>query len=160
MSGVLRWVLLLPSIAVAWYLGVISAISIYSVKEKFCPPEYITSSLCYAPWSRAVNNFVFMLGPAIAAFLIVLLPSLLAPRYKKAISTIIYSGGVIAAGYLAFRGNIGGIEIRGFISSAAAGALATFTVHRRLANPLTCHSSGWPSPHLVKPTVAVGHRLI
>ena len=25
--------------------------------------------------------------------------------------------------------------------------------------PLTCRSSGWPSHRLVKPTVAVGHRL-
>ena len=25
--------------------------------------------------------------------------------------------------------------------------------------PLTCRSSGWPSHRLVKPTLAVGHRL-
>lgn len=135
MASIARWLLMIPSIAVAWFLGIFSAFGIYVIDEKLCPPEYIISGDCFAPWSRTVHDLAFMVGPAIAAFLIVLLPSLLAPKHKKPISIIIYIVGVLVATYMLLDIGIGtdGREVRGFIAATVAGALGTFIVHKYLA---------------------------
>lgn len=101
---ILRWILTVPSAFAGFYLGVFIALVIYSVDEWLCPPEYLVSGMCYAPWSSFVKDMALVVGSLICGSLVVLFPTLIAPSLRKKIAFFAYALGIVASMYWLFHG--------------------------------------------------------
>lgn len=100
MINVIRWVCVIPAAYLGYYLALIGGMASIVLAESFCPPEDVVSGLCTSDYMRLVEKILFAVFPAIAAILVVLLPTLIAPSKKVAVATTCYAVGSIAAIYM------------------------------------------------------------
>ena len=96
----LRWLLLLPAVFLAWQISLLTGIAIFAVAESFCPQEQMVSDLCTAPWFRWAEAGVFMFGAALAATLMILTAVWLAPSHRTRVAWSVFIAGFLLAGYL------------------------------------------------------------
>ena len=90
----LRWMLVVPSGILGWYLGMIVAMLIYKANQALCPARYLVSGVCAAPWSIYVEKMAFFIGGGVVGALVVLLPALMAPNHRKQVALIAYGLGL------------------------------------------------------------------
>lgn len=72
----------------------------YIAMESLCPEEEIVSEMCVASYMNLVEDMVFVIFPSLAAILVVILPALVAPRYKSYIAGFALLAGSGAAIYM------------------------------------------------------------
>jgi hypothetical protein len=134
MPAWLRWLALVPAAAVGWYGSLIAGFGARSVLTSFCPSDKIISGLCTAPWYAPAEDALICAFAGIAAALIVILPTLVAPSRKVTVAFMVLLLGSLVAVVM-------GSQIRAFgpmISAVLAGALAAMFLRRRylaLPNP-------------------------
>lgn len=122
----IRWLLTLPMAVVGWYIAIIVGMLLLSVAESFCPPEAMVSGACTASWFPTVSRLVFCLATGLAAALVVLLPTLVAPRGRRRVAWIAFGLGLFAALLMA-----GAVKAYAeFASAVFAGTLAALWVSR------------------------------
>lgn len=130
---IFRWVITIPSAIVGFYIGLTVGYLIHSAGEKACPAEKIISGHCVAPWMRVVTEVAVALGSAIAAFLVVLLPFLVAPAYKLHVAMVAFIGGLSVAIYFIIAGDVSSMLLP-FVFAFFAGIVAlwfTRKLHKR-----------------------------
>lgn len=95
----LRWLLLVPSAFIGWYVGLIIALVIDRAHKAICPTHYLVSGMCHAPWSPLVQDSAIIIGSILAGALVVLLPAVLAPNHRKRVAWIAYGLGLLYSVY-------------------------------------------------------------
>jgi len=93
--------LLLPAAYLGYHLALIGGMVVHALAESFCPPEAVVSGLCSAAYFRQVEKVLSIVFPGIAAVLVVLLPSVIAPTRKTAVAAAFLLLGGSVAVYLA-----------------------------------------------------------
>jgi hypothetical protein len=85
-----------------------------------CPAESMVSGACIAPWFRYAEAAIFCVSVALAAFLVVVLPALVAPRWRSAVAWVAFVAGLMVAVYfVAYTAAV--LE---FVSALIAGLLS------------------------------------
>jgi len=95
----LRWLLLVPSAFIGWYVGLIVALVIHRAHKAICPAHYLVSGMCHAPWTPLVQNSAIIIGSILAGALVVLLPAVLAPSHRMRVAWIAYGLGFLYSMY-------------------------------------------------------------
>jgi hypothetical protein len=124
----LRWVMLIPAVYASWSVALFTGYTILSYVESRCPPELMVSGHCTARWFEFASTAASSTGAAIAAVLIVLSCTLVAPshRYRVAGTTFVIGATVaVAMGVLA-------MAWAEMLSAIAAGGIATLWIRRRV----------------------------
>lgn len=93
----LRWLLVVPAMLAGWYLALITGLLLHALAESFCPPMKVVSGVCTAAWFRSVEEILILLTAALAATLVVLLPTLACPGRKRAVAGITFVVGAVTA---------------------------------------------------------------
>jgi len=97
----LRWALILPAAWAGWSLALILGIGAHSLLEKLCPKDQVVSGMCVAPWFSYAEKAVFCGGAAVAAALIVLFTTLVAPGHRPTVALLAFTLGCVGASYMA-----------------------------------------------------------
>lgn len=74
--------------------------AVHAFAEAFCPPEAVISGMCTANYMKPIETFLFLVFPGIAAILVVLLPTLVAPSKKVTVAVIFFVLGASIAIYM------------------------------------------------------------
>ena len=141
---VLRWLLVIPAALVGWYLALVVGLLLLSLVESFCPSEAMVSGHCYAAWFQWSEEALFVLTTALAAWLVVLLPTLTCPTRKRTVASIAYVIGAVTAIIFAVTGPI-------WIPAIAA-LLMGFLTLRRVYRKNSLNPPDSQAPRLCKNT--------
>ena len=114
-----RWILVIPSAFVGWYLALFIGLVLYSVTDSICPPELIDSGMCMATWSRPVKDGIIIFSASLSAILVLLFAVFIAPCKRAHVAKIIYLGGFAFALYAVYQTKAYG----SFFSAIISGAL-------------------------------------
>jgi hypothetical protein len=123
----LRWLLVIPAAVLGWYAALIAGMLLLAFAESLCPPEDVVSGACMAPWFGTVSAVVFCIGTALAAVLVVLLPTLAAPRARLRVAWVAFALGLAVALAMAIAAS----AHAELASAVVAGALTTVVLSRR-----------------------------
>lgn len=93
----LRWLLVIPGAWLAWYAALVSGIVAHTALEALCPPEQVISGMCTARWFHYAERAVFCAGAGLAAALILLATTLLAPSHRSAVAAVTLAMGSVTA---------------------------------------------------------------
>jgi hypothetical protein len=93
----IRWILLLPAAVAAWYVALLLGIALHIGLDAICPPDQMVSGSCVAPWHWAASQVVVCIGAALAAVLIVVTCTFVAPSHKRIVAVITFTGGTLVA---------------------------------------------------------------
>jgi hypothetical protein len=126
---VIRWVLVVPSAVVAWYVAVSASALVFAVVVTPCkssdgpPPDF-----CEAPWFplELVERLLFLFGAGLSATLVVTVAAIVAPSQRVGVAWTALAVGAIVAGVM-------GYDTGAFTEAAvaiAAGALTAVMVSR------------------------------
>ena len=102
--GWLRWLLVLPGAWAGWAIAVLTGVGAHSALAALCPPEQLVSGMCVAPWFRYSERIVVCAGAGLAAALILLFCTLIAPSHRPRVVLVTLAAGAavaIAMGVLA-----------------------------------------------------------
>lgn len=134
----LRWFLALLSAPFGFYLALYVGIFADGFAASFCPPERVVSGLCTTTWYRWAGDAVVILGAALAAVLVVLLPTLLAPTKRLEVAVTFYSLGAGAA-FLMVSGsrNVDLESLLPVFAALIAGAVSVLLIRRFLTERTT-----------------------
>ena len=102
-----RWLLLVPSAWLAWSVALVSGVAVHSALESLCPPEQVISGMCTATWFRYAERITICAGAGLAAALILLTSTFVAPSHRAIVivatlcigSAAALVMGVLAAAY-------------------------------------------------------------
>ena len=89
--NLIRWLLTIPSAIFGFYLAFSAGLTLAGWVEEYC-----NSNSC-SGWKVGLLGATLYIGIAIAAVLVVLLPTLLAPTQKVRVAQIFYGIGALAA---------------------------------------------------------------
>jgi hypothetical protein len=92
-----RWALILPAAIVAWYSALLIAVALFQGSEALCPAKYMESGGCHAPWSSLVEEVLVAFGAALAAALVMIACTTLAPAHKREVAIATFAAGTIVA---------------------------------------------------------------
>ncbi|HEY5761904.1 MAG TPA: DUF2784 domain-containing protein [Rhodocyclaceae bacterium] len=123
----LRWGLLLPAALVGWYAALVAGMLLLALAERLCPAEAMVSGACVAPWFDSVSTAVFCFSTGLAAALIVLLPTLVAPRARPHVAWVVFGLGSVAAVLMGVTAS----AYAEMASAVVAGALMAIWLSRR-----------------------------
>ena len=122
-----RWLLLPLAVWASWAIAVLVGLGAVGLFDAVCPASQVVSGHhCNAPWYPAALNASISLGSAVAAFLILLSTTLIAPTHKQRVATtVLVAGSLVAA--------VAGVVLPAWVPAAAAVAsgLATYTWLKR-----------------------------
>lgn len=127
-TNIIRWILVIPSAFVGWYVAVYIGLVFYSLVDSFCPPELIESGICVAPWSKPVKDGIIVFGACLSAVLVLLFSVFIAPTKRLLAAKVIYFGGVLFALYAVYETSAWGA----FIGSIISGTLFLILILRYL----------------------------
>ena len=94
---VIRWILVPFAAWLAWGVAVLAGFELEALATYLCPENKMNSGMCTAEWYGPVLNSIFCFGAALAAALIVLLCTLVAPASREHVARATYVVGAIAA---------------------------------------------------------------
>jgi hypothetical protein len=97
MSRMIRWILVLPTALAAWYAALFISIALYRGVEALCPFGQVESGRCFAPWFLDSSDAFIASGAALAAALIMIACTLLAPTHRRQVAITTFIVGTIAA---------------------------------------------------------------
>ena len=84
----LRWILLLPAIALVCALVWLAAQAIVGWADGRCPADQMVAAVCVAPWHTTVLDGLIYGGMAALAVGVVLMAAVVAPRFQFAMAII------------------------------------------------------------------------
>ncbi len=99
-----RWLLTVPGAIAGFYMGLALWGVIYHLNERLCPEAYRVSGMCHAPWSWHVQQAAFGIGACVCGIMVVLLPTLIAPAYRKRVAAVFYLLGLTSAVFFPVQG--------------------------------------------------------
>jgi hypothetical protein len=127
LPNVIRWLLVIPSAIAAWYFALFVGYLVFAVVVAPCSDsDQPQPGFCEAPWFPLVERMVIPSGAALAAFLVVTVPALVAPAHRVGVAWIAFGVGAIVAGVMGY----GAGAVVEVAAAIAAGALATVLVSR------------------------------
>jgi hypothetical protein len=121
-----RWLLVLPSAVVAWYVALLLGIGIESFIESLCPQSRIVSGMCVASWFPISIRLAICAGSAAAGILIIVFCTLVAPKHRYTVAMVTLGAGSLAAVGMALQSG----QYAAMASAIAAGALAVWCLRR------------------------------
>ena len=134
MLQVFRWLALIPACIAAWFIALAVGLYVRGIVASFCPPEFVISGFCEAPWYPAAEKSVIAFGVALSAFLVVLTAAAVAPTHRilaaKAALTI---GTAVAIAFAAGTGEYMALTIAVLTGSLGL-VVVTVIVRRGVAN--------------------------
>ncbi len=120
--------MIIPAGFAGFFIAMLTGMSIYIAIESLCPEDQWVSEMCIANYMESVEKIMFTFFSALAAVLVVLLPSLLAPRFKFYVAAIaFFTGCITAVFYMAFTADLW----LPLVWSITAGILSFFWVFRK-----------------------------
>ncbi len=128
MSQLIRWALILPGAFVAWYIALFLGVGVHAGIEALCPADQMVSGECSAPWFLAAEKAAVALGAALAAVLVMITCTLLAPSHRRQVAITTFVVGAIVATYMGLY-----LFTSATVAAIAAGAVALFILLRRMA---------------------------
>ena len=84
----LRWLLVLPVAWLSWIVAAMVALTLYTIAETLCPREQMISGLCTAPWFDHAERAILSFGAGLAAALITVSCTLLAPSHRRVVVVV------------------------------------------------------------------------
>jgi hypothetical protein len=129
MSQSIRWILILPAAIAAWYVALFIGIGLYQGIEALCPASQVVSGHCFAPWFRPVSDGLIAFGAALAAVLVMLACTLLAPTHRRQVAIATFAVGTVVAVFM----GVGASAYAAMVSAVVAGAVVLATLLRRVA---------------------------
>ena len=127
MTQILRWLLIPPAAIAAWYVALMVGIALVGGLYSLCPTTQVVSGMCVVPWYRAATEGLVCFGAGLAAVLVLLTCTLLAPKYKPRVAIVTFVVGAVIAACM-------GLSLRTYGALAAAigaGALTLWVLLRR-----------------------------
>ena len=122
--ALLRWVAVIPAGLLGWYIAFLAGFALLSAATNLCPAESMVSGACIASWFRYAEALIFCMSAALAAFLVVVLPVFVAPRWKSAVAWVAFVAGLIVAVYFV----VYTVALVAFVSAVVAGLLSVMGV--------------------------------
>jgi hypothetical protein len=120
----MRWLAVVPSAVIAYLVSFFIGVTLMDIAQSYCPPSQVVSGTdCSAPWSRDVELGIMSFGAALAGFLLVAIPALVAPSQRTVIARTIFIGGTALA--------LVGAAVGAYVEATAAivaGLLALYIV--------------------------------
>jgi hypothetical protein len=127
LATIIRWLLVLPVAWLGWAISVGVAFLVYGIAEGSCPREQVISEHCAAPWFGATVDAIFIGGSGLAAALILIGCTLMAPNRRRMVALATYVVGVGVALNMAIAATAWGP----FVSAILVGALALLWMRSR-----------------------------
>ena len=124
---VIRWLSVIPSAIVGWYIALVVGMAAHSGLNDRCPYGEVVSGMCDSTWFNRAEKIVIPFFVGLSAVLVVLMATLAAPTKKCSVAKVAFAVGLIIAAALAF--GIG--EWSEFIVACGAGLATSFLVCRR-----------------------------
>jgi len=87
----------IPAAVAGWWLVVVVAIALHGFVFSFCAPADVVSGACVAPWFLRFETALLYSSVALSAILVVLVPTVLAPAYRRLVAWVAYASGAIVA---------------------------------------------------------------
>jgi|SRR5688572_19644102 len=126
MSPVVRWALILPAAVAVWYLAFLVGVGLYVAAEKFAPPNQMILGHV-VPWLEIGQSSGVVLGASLAAALVMITCTSLAPTNKRAVAVATFVIGTILAIYMGWK-----FFVVPMLAAIATGAALLAVVVRRL----------------------------
>jgi len=136
MMRLVRWILIVPAAVVAWYAAFLLGLVILAGIDALCPAKQAVSGLCVAPWYSAASTAVICVGAGLAAVLIMLTCTWLAPSNKQQVAILTFVVGAVVASLMGLSAG----AFAPMVASIGAGALVLWGLTRRLAAAGPAHS--------------------
>ena len=76
----MRWLCVPISAILGWYVVLILGIALVDVVESFCPTDKMVSGFCAATWVNNIIEVLVYIVAGLSAIVVVLLPTLVAPK--------------------------------------------------------------------------------
>jgi hypothetical protein len=131
--SLLRWTLSVVSAPLGFYAALFTGLLADGFLAGFCPSERVVSGLCTATWYLRAGDAIVIFGAVLAAVLVVLLPTLLAPKKRLEVAAVFYTLGAAAALLMSVpTGGLTAILTPAVSAALSAGALTLFFVRRSL----------------------------
>jgi hypothetical protein len=92
-----RWALILPGAIAAWYLAFLIGIALHEGLNMLCPPELVVSGICEASWYPGAERGLVAFGAGLAAVLVMIACTLIAPTNKRGAAIGTFATGSIVA---------------------------------------------------------------
>ncbi len=127
MLSLIRWILVFPAAVGAWYVALFLAMALLTGLDHLCPREQIVSGMCMAPWYPGAFEVLFCFGAGIAAALVVVTCTLIAPSYKRRIAVATFLAGSVVAVVMGFTTH----AYAALITSIVAGAIVLCVILMR-----------------------------
>lgn len=127
----IRWILILPAAIAAWYVALLLGLGLYQALEALCPAGQVESGHCVAPWFRPVSDGLVALGAALAAVLVLIACTLLAPTHRRQVAIATFAVGAVIAVFMGTSAS----AYAAMVSAVVAGAVALAILLRRVAPP-------------------------
>ncbi len=102
---IFRWLLIVPIAVAAWYVAVALGISLHMGLDALCPPDQIVSGLCTARWYPAASAAVVCTGAGLAAALILVACTWLAPSHRRRVAIATFVAGAVVATFMGLSAN-------------------------------------------------------
>ena len=123
----LRWTLIVPTAWAAWCLVLAIGFGLSNLADALCPADQVVSGMCTAAWHERFMKANFCSCAALAAALILISCTLMAPHHRRVVSIIVFSAGTAFALWMTIAG---GTYLE-FASAAVASLLALCWLWRR-----------------------------
>jgi hypothetical protein len=102
MDNKLRWLALGPGVVAAWFLALFTAMFVRSTGAYLCPPELFVSGFCDVPWWSTWERASGAFGAGLAAVLVVVTATLIAPSNKRRVAWLSFAFGAVVAVAIGF----------------------------------------------------------
>ena len=76
----IRWILVIPSAVVGWYIALFIGLILYAAVDLFCLPEHMVSGSCQAPWHEPVFNGLVVYVSCLSTVFVLVLSVIVAPK--------------------------------------------------------------------------------
>jgi hypothetical protein len=117
----------------AWAVAVLIGAELVALAEHMCPKEAMVSEMCTANWYGPAFDAIMSFSTAVAAGLILLLCTLIAPASHERVARLTFLIGAIAATFMAVAAH----AIMPLVSALVVGALVWRWFDRRPLWPMT-----------------------
>src|SRR5262245_14732271 len=93
-----------PSAIAAYLVPMFVAFAASDIAFAQCAPHFVVSGDCKAPWYRQFDELLMFAGAVLAAFLLVLVPALVARNHRRGVASVIFVVGAIVSVALGLAG--------------------------------------------------------
>jgi hypothetical protein len=128
MARLVRWLLVLPASVAAWYLALVVGIGLHLALDSLCPPEQTVSGLCIAPWHAPASQTLMAFGAGLAALLVMLTCTFLAPTHRRQVAIATFIVGALVASIMGLSAS----ALGPMVAAILVGAVTLTVILRRL----------------------------